>query len=170
VTSFAREFSRQYRYWREGVIRRIVSKIRSASEEKLKHYYEQILGEEPEPFQVEPEITLSDDRVVAMVPAGTMNKKAEDEELDRVRKGLARLYRARPKRRVKVKPMKYYKGKAKNGVVRIGKASYDVKRVISAIRALGKDCYMYPPQRKDSVLILENENGDRVFIAPVVKD
>ena len=51
------------------------------------------------------------DRVVAMVPAGTMNKKVKDEELDRVRRGLARLYRARPKRRVKVKPMKYYKGR-----------------------------------------------------------
>jgi len=115
----------------------MVSKIRSASEEKLKQYYEQILGEEPEPFQVEPKITLSDDNVVAIVPAGTMNKKINNAHLDRMRRGLARLYKARPKRRVKAKPMKHYKEKAKDGIVKIGKASYDVKRVISAIRTLG---------------------------------
>ena len=89
-------------------------------------------------------------------------------ELERLRRGLARLYRKRPKRRVKAKPMKYYKEKAnKDGVVRIGKSKYKAKYVISAIRTLGKDCYLYPPP-KTGVLIMENENGDRIFIAPWV--
>ena len=167
VNSFVKEFSKQHHYWRENLIRKIISKIRSANEEKLEQYYEQILGEKPEPLEVEPKITLSDDRVVAIVPAGTMNRKITDDGyLEKVRRVLVRVYRKRSKRRVKAKSMKYYKEKAKDGVVRIGKARFSVKHVISSIRTLGKDCFYYPPS-KDSILILENENGDRIFIAPV---
>ena len=41
--------------------------------------------------------------------------------------------------------------------------------MVSALRVLGKDVYLYKPKKKDNVLIMENENEDRVFIAPIVK-
>jgi len=163
---FSKEFrSLEHRGWRYTLISEITSKLRSASDKKLEQYYEQILGEKPPEF--EPKMMLSEDRAVALMPAGTMNKKiTDDETLERLRRGLAALYRKRPKRRVKAKPMKYYKEKAnKDGIVRIGKSKYKAKYVISAIRTLGKDCYLYPPP-KTSVLITENKNGDRIFIAP----
>jgi hypothetical protein len=173
MSTFVKEFSKhEYHSWREKLIQKIVSKLRKLNEEKLKEYYEQILGEKPEPelFIIEPKITLSDDHVVAIVPAGTINKKIpDDEHLDRLRRGLVRIYRKRPKRKIKAKPMKYYKEKAdKNETIRIGKARFKVNYVLSAIRTLGKNCYMYPPQ-KNSILVLENGNRDWIFIAPLVQ-
>jgi hypothetical protein len=170
---FAKEFKAHgYRSWRNAIISEITGKLRSASDKRLEEHYEQILGEKPPEFEPKT-IMLSEDHAVALVPSGTMNKKiVDDPHLDGLRRGLARIYRAykKTKRRVKAKPMKYYREKAdKDGTVRIGRSRYKAKYVISAIRTLGGDCYLYTPP-KNAVLIMENENGDRVFIAPFIKE
>ena len=171
VRNFSREFLRGEQQRRQLMIREISQKIRSAGKRALERYYEMIVGKKiPEVGPSEPKILISEDRAVALVPAGTMNKKVRgDPSLEKLRRGLAKIYRNRPKRRVKAKPPKYYERKAdKNGAVRIGKSKYRAKYVVSAIKTLGEACYLYPPKEKESILILENEKGDRVFIAPLI--
>jgi hypothetical protein len=171
---FAKEFKAyEYRRWRNAIISEITGKLRSASDKRLEEHYKGVLGESPPEFEPKT-VMLSEDHVAALVPSGTMSKKiADDPHLDDLRRGLARIYRTYKKtkrRRVKAKPMKYYREKAdKDGLVRIGRSRYKAKYVISAIRTLGGDCYLYTPP-KNAVLVMENEKGDRVFIAPFIKE
>jgi len=168
LSSFARQFSRdEYRRWRNAIISEINRKARQANDEKLSEYYQVIVGKKPEPIEVKHEITLSSDRVTAFAPAGTLNKKTRGEK-EKMRRGLLKIFRSRG-RRVKAKPIEHYKKHAKDGFVKIGKSYVNVNYLVSALRTLGKGCYIYEPKKKAYPVIVENENGDRIFIAAIAR-
>ena len=57
---------------------------------------------------------------------------------------------------------------ARSGRLKIGDSQFNVDLMLKGLRALGgrRKCYVYKP-KKDQPLIIENENKDRIFIAPI---
>jgi hypothetical protein len=166
LKSFGKIFDKgAYRSGRDHLIREMERQLKKMRDEDLSGFYEKLMGKKPEEIDVKYGITLNPERTVALAPFGTLTKKAVDVEHEKMRKGLNKVLSSVGKK-TKAGTMDSYLKRAKNGTVKFGASLFNVEYVISAIRALGKNTYAHSPKGKLGVLVLENENGDKIFIAP----
>ncbi len=169
LRSFDKTFNKgAYRARRNRMINDMQRQLRKMKDDEFKDYYEKLLGRRPKEPEVRFGITINDQRTVAIVPFGTLKKRVKDPEQERMRRGLLKML-SQTGKKAKAKTITFYEKRAKDGIVQIGKGRFNVVYVTSALRVLSKkSVYIYKPRLKESVLILENENGDRVFIAPFI--
>ena len=148
------------------MINEIHSQLRRMPDNKLSETYKALTGSEaPIEKPPEPKITLSDDRVLAFAPAGSLRKQQNGEE-ESLRKGLLQLM-SKKRKKVLAKPISFYQ-KNDQDALRIGMSSFSKEHFLKALSVLGKPSYLHPPL-KDEPLVIENENGDMIFIAPRIE-
>jgi len=163
LKSFTKVFDRsRYGARRNSLIRDVDQQLKKMKDEEFSEFYENLVGRKPD-LGISYDVTINPERSVAIIPFGL---KKGDAEQERTRRNLLKLL-SQSGKKVKAESIADYTKKAKNGTVKIGEASFNLENVVSALRVLGKDTYVYKP-KKDMPLILENENEDRIFIAPVI--
>ncbi|MEM2922241.1 MAG: hypothetical protein QXF26_08005 [Candidatus Bathyarchaeia archaeon] len=161
LKSFVNTFDKErVKYRRQRVVRDIEVHLKKLKEEELDSFYENLLGRKPEELDIAYDITMDPSRTIALVPQGVPQSKRL--KIDSLQQFCAE----KPK---PAKPLKFYKETAKDGKVKIGRAYYNAETLASALRVLGKDCCIHEPKKPDVPLMLQNKNGDRIFIAPIVE-
>jgi len=169
LKSFSQVFDKgAYRARRDSMIRNIERQLKKMKDEEFDDFYEKLVGQKPEESGITYSVTINPERTVALVPFGALKKKASDPEQEKMRKGLLKTL-SQAGKRVNAGNIAQYARDARDGVVKIGEGYFNVENVVSALRVLGKEVYVYKPKKKDRVLIMESANEDSVFIAPIVK-
>jgi hypothetical protein len=161
---------------RKEILSDLDYRLRNMGERKLTEIYEKVFGKAPEEKIPEYGIIMSDDHVTALAPFGTLTKRSKNPDGEKVRKLFVKLLR-NGKKKVKAESIESYKkraiGEKPLQEVKIGGSSYSVERLVDALKILSRkdetskiqNVYVYTP-KQNSILILENENEDRIFIAP----